>query len=96
MKVPENPTDNNAKSEAETQTFKETVYSLKFIGCMIHMSLFVGTIALNNINYKSIGLLMYDDHTLTNFSIVSAICSCLGRLLGGYSIDKIGFKNSIR
>ena len=96
MKVPENPTDNNAKSESETQTFKETVLSMKYICLIIHMSIFFATIIFNNINYKSIGLQMYQDEKLSSFSIISSICSCLGRLLGGYIIDKLGFKSAIR
>ena len=96
LKVLEDPTNNNAKSEVESQTFKETVSSMKFICLIIHMSVFFATIIFNNINYKSIGLQMYDDETLTSFSIVSAICSCLGRLFGGYTIDKLGFKSAIR
>ena len=88
-----NPTENETLPQ---ESFKEALFNPKFTILMISMSIIFGTITCNNINYKSIGLAMYDDRTLTSFGIVSTISTCLGRLFGGYLIDKLGLKNAMK
>jgi hypothetical protein len=42
------------------------------------------------LNFKVIGLTMYDDASLSSFAIVAAVSASSGRLLSGYMIDEMG------
>ena len=60
------------------------------------MGLIYSTSVFNHVSYKSIGLTMYSDKTLTNFALISTICTCIGRFFAGPAIDKMGLTKAIR
>ena len=86
----------DVKSNNEKDEFRKLLFSSKFIGLIISMAVFLATVMVNHINYKVIGLTMYDDRTLSSFGIISTICTCVGRFFAGVIIDKLGFTRSFR
>ena len=70
--------------------FRQIIKSARFIMIVVSVSVIFACPLTMLINFKVIGLTMYDDASLSRFAIVGAVSASLGRLLSGWMIDQMG------
>jgi len=83
--------------EAQLDTeFKKIIKTPKFIFIIICCSLIFACPITNAINYKSIGLIDFDDRILTNFSMFFCFTTVFTRIMCGIIIDKFGLTKALK
>jgi hypothetical protein len=76
--------------------YREILKSVRFIMIIVSVAVIFACPMTMLINFKVIGLTMYDDARLTAFAIYGAVAAGIGRFFCGYMIDKMGLTDCIR
>ena len=82
--------DSQISEEKLDVQYWKTLKSARFKMMVISVSCIAACPLTLLINFKVIGLTMYDDASLSRFAIVGAVSASLGRLLSGWMIDQMG------
>jgi hypothetical protein len=76
--------------------FRQIIKSARFIMIVVSVSVIFACPLTMLINFKVIGLTMYDDASLSSFAIFGAVSASFGRFFCGWVIDKIGLTECMR
>jgi hypothetical protein len=76
--------------------YRQALKSARFIMIIVSVAVIFACPLTILINFKVIGLTMYDDEKLTAFAIAGAVSASFGRFFCGYVIDKMGLTDCIR
>jgi hypothetical protein len=70
--------------------YREILNSVRFIMIIVSVAVIFACPLTMLIDFKVIGLTMYDDASLSSVAIFGAMSAASGRLLSGYMIDEMG------